>query len=118
MNQLNKLLNLTGVYYVFCPDDQTVLLARDIVVSPERKTITWFDTIKDRVMHYREISDSDPNHFVFEREQRTGRAVYTFVPLTLDIYNEIVKYHIIVPRTFSSAEEMIEAFEETKKNAW
>jgi len=104
------------VYYVFSKDDDTVLIALD--VSVDDKWVRWFDTIKERMMGIGKIIDPNPRNFVFERALSEGGKTYTFIPMTLAIYNEKVKGHILVPQDFTDEESLFKAFEETKNNAW
>ena len=103
-------------YYVFSDQDDTVLVALD--VKFDNKRTGWFDTIKERIMTIEKIIDSDPQRFIFKRAPTEGGGIYTFVPMTLEIYKEKVKKHMIIPREFNDSEEMFSAFEETRKNAW
>lgn len=104
------------VYFVQASNDSTVLIAMDVVTDGE--IVCWFDTVKQRVMGIEKILDERPDHFVFERASGQGGGIYTFVPMTLALYHEKVKPHILVPRTFDSEEEMLRALESTRKDAW
>jgi hypothetical protein len=115
MNKFEK--KLPGkVYYVYSPDDDTVLIAMDVIISDNN--IRWFDTIKERIMTIEKILSDNSSEFVFKRSQEEGGQIYTFVPLTLNIYKEKVKQYLVSPQDFENEEEMFKAFEETKKNAW
>ena len=104
------------VYYVFSPEDDSVLLALDIKISND--LIKWFDTVKERIMYIDEIFDDNPKHFVFKLKDKNNIGVYTFLPITLKIYEEKVKNKILIPQNFSNEELMLRSFEETKENAW
>ena len=108
------------VYFVESPEDDTVVVAMDVVVEPDM--VTWFDTIKERKMRIGQIIDNDPAHFVFERTELGDGQIqtYTFVPMNLENYNSKVKQHLIDPKDEDSQDEnsLIAAFLETKKHAW
>lgn len=104
------------VYYVESAEDPTVLLALDIVLSAGQ--IRWFDTIKERRMKLRRVLNDDPLHFAFEREDGETGRVYRFVPLTLEIYRERVRSHLLDGRDFETSKEMKDAFELTKEGSW
>jgi len=104
------------IYYVISDEDESVLIGMDLRINFNDKTISWFDTVKDRTMGFEAIIDDNPDHFVFKR---SGRGeVYTFVPMTLEVYNDNVKNRILIPRDLETEEDMLKAFEETKNNAW
>ncbi len=106
------------LYFVSSESDSTVLLAMDIRISNDiENTIRWFDSVKERIMHIEKIIDQSPLHFVFQRKSGKNE-VYTFVPLTLEIYNREVKNRILIPHNFATEDEMTNAFLETKNNAW
>ncbi|MBI4692360.1 MAG: hypothetical protein HY773_02950 [Candidatus Terrybacteria bacterium] len=104
------------VYYVFSPEDDTVLLALDIRISGD--TISWFDTVKERIMHISQIQAEDSDRLILKTPEQEGGKVYVFTPLTLEIYKDKVKKRILVPQEFKNKEEMLQAFEKTRENAW
>lgn len=106
------------VYFVSSEKDKTVLLAMDVKIDENEKTIGWFDTVKERLMYYEFIVDPNDNHFVFQRSEKEGGDTYIFIPLSLEIYNKKVKNRILIPKDFESEEDMLKIFEETKNNAW
>ena len=69
-------------------------------------------------MRVEKIIDLGPPNFIFNRSLDEGGGIYTFVPITLEIYNDKVKRHMLVPREFTDLEELLLAFEEARKNAW
>ena len=110
--------NFNYFYFVSSDTDNTVLLGMNLKLSNDLENeVRWFDTIKERVMHVEKIIDSNPEHFVFQRKS-TKNEIYTFIPLTLDIYNEKVKHKTLIPRDFTNTEDMVTAFKETRNNAW
>lgn len=104
------------VFFVSSANDPTVLLALNLEVRGAY--VRWFDTVKERMMRVKRILDEDPSHFVFERDEQEGNGVYTFIPMTLEIYNEKVKHQLLASQDFTDEEAMLQAFEETRKNAW
>lgn len=112
-----KLPNFKELYFVTSDKDDTVLLAMDIKINEKDNSVVWFDSVKDRVMTIKNIMDYDPLHFVFERDGDMG-GTYTFIPLTLDIYNENVKNKILSRKEFESEQEMTRAFLKTINNSW
>ncbi len=105
------------VYYVKSPTDATVLVAIDVAVI-NRRWVTWFDTVKERGMEAAVILDNYPRHFSFRRTEGEGGHSYTFVPMSLDIYNTLVKERLLHGQDFSDQEAMIQAFLQTQKEAW
>ena len=107
---------LARVYYVTSPNDDTVRLAMDIGIKDGM--LCWFDTVKERRMKIGKIVEHTLTRFVFARADGEPGREYTFVPLTLEIFRAHVKDHILIPRDFESEEEMLQAFEQTRKDAW
>ncbi|MDO8496716.1 MAG: hypothetical protein Q7S43_04695 [bacterium] len=106
------------IYYVTSDIDDSVLIAMNIIVDPFEKTVIWFDTVKERIMELEEVIDHNPDHLVFKRLSKSMSGIYTFIPMTLDIYNSKIRNKILIPRDFNNEEEMTAAFMETKNNAW
>jgi hypothetical protein len=104
------------VYYVSCDNDPTVLVAMDVQISDSM--IRWFDTLKERLIDFEALLDTDPDNFVFRRRGGQGGGIYTLVPMNLSIYNSHVKARLVSAKNYSSEETMIAAFIETKKSAW
>lgn len=107
--------NLPGrVYYISCQSDDTVLVGMDIAIR--MGTVRWFDTVKERAMEIEKIVENSQSGFAFERK---GGGVYTFVPMTLEVYEDKVKRHLISPPdAFNSLDDLIKSFEKTKEKAW
>jgi hypothetical protein len=118
MTEASERQKLPGrVYYVSCPEDNTVEVAMDVRIAGD--TVSWFDTIKERLMKIeRIINDSHPDYFIFKRNVEEGGGVYTFVPMTLQLYNERVKRHLLAPKDFTDIEQLLKEFEDTKNYAW
>ncbi|MBI4276777.1 hypothetical protein HY629_02980 [Candidatus Uhrbacteria bacterium] len=104
------------VYSVSSDRDETVRIALGVTYDQQR--VQWFDTVKERRMRAASIVDPSPDHFVFERAAEEGGGTYTFIPMTLAVYNEKVKAHIVIPQEFTDEESMLRAFEKTQTEAW
>lgn len=103
-------------YYVSSPEDNTVLVALDVKISGN--TIRWFDSVKERAMNIGQIVAESPDSLTFQRAQQEGGATYTFEPLNLDIYRQKVKDKLLSGRECENEEQMLEALEKTRLNAW
>ena len=81
------------VYYVESPDDQTALVAMDVIVEhkktaqQDKTTITWYDTTRERVMEVSEMTWKD-GCLSFKRGDCPGDWVYHFIPMNLEVYYE------------------------------
>lgn len=104
------------VYYVESQTDETVLVGIDIRLQGD--FLTWFDTIKDRTMLVDRVIEESSKLFTFKRDDKEGGGVYSFQPMSLEIYNSSVRERLIYGEAFSDQEAMIKAFLETKDNAW
>ncbi|HEU0048137.1 MAG TPA: hypothetical protein VFQ43_11090 [Nitrososphaera sp.] len=104
------------VYYIYSPTDSTVLLGLNLKIR--NKTISWFDTVKERIMTAKELKETDQGCIDFVREESEGGESYTCIPLTLQLYREKVKVKLLAPKEFDSEKEMIRAFYKTLEDAW
>lgn len=105
------------IYFVQSDRDKTVLVAIDLVIDTDRKTVSWFDINKERIMYYNEIQNDGAN-IEFSRSQNEGGGEYSFQPLTLDFYKTNIAPRLDQAEDFLSTEEMKAAFLRTKENAW
>jgi len=99
------------VYFVRCPNDETVLVAIDVQIDEEH--VRWFDTVKGRVMRFSQKELTDEGHFTFSRseiDEGAGEYEYTFVPMNLDVYEQYVKDRLIQGKSFDSTEDVIASF--------
>lgn len=103
------------VYYVQSDRDPTVLVAMDVWLLGN--SISWFDTVKERLMHG-QVLEKTPQRFAFRRTADGGGQTYSFVPLTLEIYNSSVKDRLPAGRDFDDEQAMVDAFLRSFKNAW
>ena len=109
-------LNLHKIYYASCQSDNTVLIAMDIKISENQKTISWLDTVKERITEIESIEENDPGYFVFKIKE--NGQIYTFIPMTLEIFREKVKDRILIPQDFETEDQMLAALEKTRENIW
>ena len=105
------------VYYVFSPQDDTVLVGIDVIVrkSNNNYIVSWWDPTHERVMTALKIT-CDSDYFAFKRMDREGGQLYFFIPMDLDIYYKRVKRFLISGRDFDTKEEMIKAFHDAEGN--
>lgn len=110
-----EIVSRNKIYFVEADHDKTVLVA--INLRLEGDFVVWFDTVKERMMRCKQIVENTEGALAFERDDGDG-GVYRFVPLTLDIYNTVVKKRLISGGDFPDEQTMYEAFLETKRGAW
>jgi len=103
------------VYFVSSDKDATVLLAMDIKINDGY--ISWFDTVKERMMKIKSTKDIDGDSFVFKRDDGNS-SEYHFTPITLEIYNNKVGDRLISPRKYDNEEDLVEDLKATKGLAW
>lgn len=108
--QLEKFLNTKKVFFVGSQTDGTVLIAVHPRFQKQEKTISWWDTVKERVKQVKSIQvAAEPVLQVTDVQDN----VYIFVPLSLPLYNNVVRSRLPGQREFATEEEMVKAFEET-----
>lgn len=104
------------LYYVECQLDPTVLVAMNTKVMDDY--VSWFDTVKERMMRVKTVVNPDPNQFAFERADGQEGAVYSFMPMTVDVYNQFVKPKLPNGTEFTDDAALQKAFKDTIENAW
>ena len=97
-------------------DDPTVLIGIEVIIR--ENVISWFDTVRERMMKVGCVISETSGEFVFERVKEEGGGTYTFIPLSLDIYRTKVKSHTASREDFETEEDLFLALETTKKYAW
>ena len=98
------------IYYVQSKEDPTALVAIEPGYFNDGRVLTWYDGAHERVIEIKEVSSNEPDLVkIKDRENR----IYTFVPMTLDIYNQHVKQHLFAPEDFAREEDMVAAFKKT-----
>ena len=102
------------VYYVESDQDESVLVGINVQIRGE--WISWFDTVKERVMRGKMLENS-LECLSFRRDEDDGGQTYSFTPMTLDIYNSSVKNKLVGRPEFSNQQAMLEAFGGMLENA-
>lgn len=99
------------VYYIFSPQDTTVLVGIDVTVQEEQNcyVVSWRDPSHERRMTASKIT-LNSDYFAFKRIDSEGGQIYFFIPMDLDLYYKRVKGCLIAGRDFDNTEEMIQAF--------
>src|SRR3989344_7972532 len=97
------------IYHVESAEDSTVLIAINLEHRQSQKVLAWFDTVKERIMEYKTIEISPTNTIHFTRATPLGDMSYSLRPLTLKLYEEKVKKHLISPKPFQTEDEMHKA---------
>lgn len=107
-----EFLNAKKVFFVGSPTDETVLIAVHPRFQEQVKTLSWWDTVKERVKQVKSMQVGEEPVLQVTDVQDNA---YMFVPLSLPLYNNIVRNRLPGQREFATEEEMIKAFEETIK---
>jgi len=110
--QPEEFLNAKKVFFVGSQTDKTVLIAVHPRFQEQVKTLSWWDTVKERVKQVKSMQvGEDPVLQVTDAQDNA----YVFVPLSLPLYNNVVKNRLPGQREFATEEDMIKAFEDTMK---
>lgn len=102
-------LTLKRTFLVKSPTDETVLVAINPKYKPEFRALTWWDTVKERVVVVNEMTLKDNTLSIKD----VDGAQYLFTPLSLELYKSEVKSKLYNPKDFGNEEEMDKAFQET-----
>ena len=107
------------VYYIESTGDDTVLVGIGVrlATAGDRALVSWFDTNRERQMHGT-ILENNPSQFVFQRAAEAGGQTYSFIPLTLPIYQSAVKDKLWRGRNFDDEQTMISALLRSIRTAW
>ena len=103
------------VYHVQSDLDSSVLVGMKVQISGGG-WISWFDTVKKRRMRG-EVLENSPGRFSFKRDEGDSNQIYSFVPMTLDIYNSLVKGGLVGSPEFADQQSMVDAFKGLIENA-
>ena len=101
------------VYNVISQQDDTVVLAVD--PKFQGNFLTWFDTVKERMKPVERVIKADTNEFSFISD---NEVIYTFLPLTIDLYENNVKQHLIAPESYLNLEDLEAKIIHTIQSAW
>lgn len=99
------------VYYISSPDDKSVMVGIDVrllIYEPGRAKILWDDPFYPNNPRVRWFTAARKNDEAFEFREAESNNTYCFEPMTLDIYNETVRYKLMNGRDFDSIEEPID----------
>lgn len=110
-----KVLNRSKVMYVSSAQDDSVMVAFNI--HEDGNVLSWFDTIKERIMEIEKVLEDTEDKFAFLRAS-DRKEIYEFVPMTLEIYRAKVKDKLISGRDFDTEKVMHEALINTIDQSW
>ncbi|MBI3632514.1 MAG: hypothetical protein HY225_03635 [Candidatus Vogelbacteria bacterium] len=101
------------VYYVASKEDDTVVLAIDPKIRDGY--LYWFDTVRERIKPIDEVMAAEDREFTFRSD---GSVTYTFLPLTIELYEKFVKSHLVAPEGYRDEEDLINKIIHTIDSAW
>lgn len=105
-----EFLSQRKVFFVGSSTDKTVLIAVHPRFQEQAKTLSWWDTVKERVKQVKSMQvGEEPVLQIVDAQDNS----YMFVPLSLPLYNNVVRNRLPGKREFATEEEMVQAFEET-----
>lgn len=107
-----EFLSSRKVFFVGSPTDKTVLIAVHPRFQEQVKTLSWWDTVKERVKQVKSMQVGEEPVLQVTDDQDNA---YVFVPLSLPLYNNVVKNRLPGQREFATEEDMVKAFEDTMK---
>lgn len=106
-----EFLSQKKVYFVGSPQDRTVLVAIHPRYEDPSKTLKWWDTSHERAKQIKTIRiDSLGEAMTFTDNEDID---YIFVPMSLALYDNMVRKRLPDQIQFQNEEEMIKAFEST-----
>lgn len=103
------------VFYVTSRKDETVLVAvgltvkKGLIEGDKVYLLRWFDTVYWREMAASELHEQD-GYISFKRIEAEGGGVYYLIPMSLEIYNNLVKNELFNSREFRDEAEFRRAF--------
>jgi hypothetical protein len=106
----DEFLHSTEVFFVGSDTDDTVLVAIHPEYNDTTQMISWWDTVKERMKKVETVEVNGDVSLTFTDSQSDK---YIFVPMSLPLYNNVVKNQLIAGKEFNTEEEMLEAFKET-----
>lgn len=105
-----EFLSQRRVFFVGSQQDKTVLVAIHPHYDEKARMLRWWDTVKERAKQVKAMNVGETPVLQVTDVQDNS---YVFVPLSLPLYNNVVKDQLSGKREFATEEEMIKAFEET-----
>ena len=104
------------VYYIECPDDDTVRVALQPVLTTHGdgtgKMFWWDPSYPNHDRTRQVVAIGRKGDVVMFREAGDGGRIYRMEPLTLELYDAKVKPTLITPQDFESMEELEAAYRE------
>lgn len=95
--------------YVECPTDWTVLFGSELILFGESE-VFWDDLAKRRSFAIKQIQHESDAKLVLERSPEevfpTPGGIYTFQPMTLDLYETVIKQRLGWDQSFHTIEEL------------
>lgn len=105
-----EFLGTKKVFLVGSNTDETVLVAINPRYDSRTKMVSWWDTVKERMKEAKTLEvENEQSMTVVDIENN----IYFFVPLSLELYNNVVKSRLAQGGNFATEEEMVKAFEAT-----
>lgn len=84
-------------------------IAIKVSIDPKKKTVSWDDTGRGHAVKFESYSIGDRKVQVISEDG----SVWTFVPLTVEIFNRIKNQLTHINKDFKSDEELIEYYTKT-----
>ena len=109
-NSNSDLILEKPLYFVWSNDDPYVLIALHPYYNKERQTLTWWDTTKERIADVESYKRSGDKSVTITTKRQTQ---LTFVPLSLQLYQNAVKDKLTDHPDFKTEEDMLAGFEST-----
>ena len=106
---LESFFSQNSVFFVGSETDDTVLLAIKPVFDPKTKTLSWFDPQKKRII---EIKSLDLKEETYLEINTKNDSIYIFLPLSLELDNNVLKNKLFDRKEFITNEEMVKYFTE------
>ncbi|GEM_PF-594566 len=102
------------VYFVESPDDEAALIGINVKIDKKLRSVSWFDTVRERTRKVETISYGDDGVLLFTAQNgyddnERNMEKFRMSPMTLETYNEKVKEKMGW-REFDNENEMIQAF--------
>ncbi|MBI3632516.1 MAG: hypothetical protein HY225_03645, partial [Candidatus Vogelbacteria bacterium] len=90
------------VYVVLSQQGDIVVLA----INPKFRDnyLVWFDSIKERMRSVGKIIKADSAEFSFISDD--NNVIYTFLPLTVELYEKNIKRHLIAPGVYKDLADL------------
>lgn len=107
---IKEFFSKTKIFFVGSISDQKALIALHPFYDSESNTLRWWDTNHERLIEIKNLIGIEANVLSL---QTVDNKQYRFIPMTLQIYNNLVKNQLPNPIEFGNEEEMIESFEKT-----